>query len=339
MTSMWNDPELIRLVDDNIPLIDVRAPKEFLEGAIPGSINLPIMNDEERHLVGTCYKEKGQEEAIKLGHSLVSGKNKEGRIELWRKQISEFPETEVFCFRGGLRSQIACQWINEAGFNKKPISGGYKRLRKFYLSWLDEAPHSPLIRIGGYTGSGKTRILKQTKNFIDLEEYAHHRGSAFGPRGVQPSQITFENLIARDLIRLRDKKIVVEDESATLGKVALPTRFFAELRNAPLVILEISQEERLQNIFEDYVQHQSAEFFIKNLDRIVKRIGHKKVQSLSEEITAAYQAGTATAHSGWIKQLLDEYYDPLYQKDLKFNQEKVIFRGNREEVLAFVENF
>lgn len=335
--STWNDPELIKIFSSDTPLIDVRAPIEFREGAIPNSINLPIMNDEERKLVGTCYKEHGQAPAIELGHNLVSGKIKDERIELWTKTIALRPETEVFCFRGGLRSQITCQWINEKGLNKKPISGGYKRMRRFFLSWLDEVPEGPLVRLGGLTGSGKTTVLKKLPNHIDIEGHANHRGSAFGPNGPQPAQITFENQIALGLMKLHGKRIIVEDESATLGKITVPGRLFAQMRASPMVILEVTHEERLNNIFNDYVKNSNPEFFITGLSRILKRIGNAKFTSLSQEITAAYNKPlTVSAHEGWISTLLKEYYDPLYQKDLRYNQDKVIFQGNEKEIVAFL---
>lgn len=335
--STWNDPELIKLFSAGTPLIDVRAPVEFSEGSIPNSINLPIMNDEERKLVGTCYKEQGQAPAIELGHQLVSGKIKEERINLWKKTIEQKPETEVFCFRGGLRSQITCQWINEQGLNKKPIAGGYKRMRTFFLSWLNDAPESPLIRLGGLTGSGKTIVLKKLQNHIDIEHHANHRGSAFGPNGAQPSQITFENNIALDLMKLYGKRIIVEDESATLGKITVPKRFFAQMRAAPLIILEVEHEERLQVIFDDYVKNSNPEFFLAGLARIEKRIGATKLKTLSDEIISAFQKPlTVSAHEGWISTLLKEYYDPLYQKDLRYNQDKVIFRGKEKEIVAFL---
>lgn len=335
--STWNDPELIKLFSAGTQLIDVRAPVEFSEGSIPNSINLPIMNDEERKLVGTCYKEHGQAPAIELGHQLVSGKIKDERIELWKKAISEKPETEFFCFRGGLRSQITCQWLNEQGLNKKPIAGGYKRMRTFFLSWLDDAPESPLIRLGGLTGSGKTTVLKKLHNYIDIEHHANHRGSAFGPNGPQPSQITFENQMALELMKLQGQRIIVEDESATLGKITVPKRLFAQMRASPLIILEVDHEERLQIIFDDYVKNSNADFFVAGLTRIMKRIGATKFKALSEEIISAFQKPlTVSSHEGWISTLLKEYYDPLYQKDLRYNQDKVIFRGKEKEIVAFL---
>ncbi|MBA2405769.1 MAG: tRNA 2-selenouridine(34) synthase MnmH, partial [Bdellovibrionales bacterium] len=152
--STWNDPELLKLFLADTPLIDVRAPVEFHEGSIPHSINLPIMNDDERKQVGTCYKEQGQTAAIKLGHELVNGEIKASRVKAWSEAIKSQPQTQVFCFRGGLRSQISCQWLKENGIDRTPISGGYKRMRRFFLSQLEEAPLLPMMRLSGLTGSG-----------------------------------------------------------------------------------------------------------------------------------------------------------------------------------------
>ncbi len=337
--STWSDTELQQLFLRKTPLIDVRSPVEFAEGSIPYSVNLPIMTDEERARVGTTYKEQGQEAAIHLGHELVSGQVKEDRIQRWCQFLTEHKEAEVFCFRGGLRSQISCQWIQERGITKRPIPGGYKNLRKFFLSWLDEAPLPPLVRIGGLTGSGKTRVLIQTDSFLDLEGLANHRGSAFGPRGNQPAQITFENNIALHLLEAAGSRLVVEDESVTLGRLGLPRRFFAHLRSSPLVILEVSEEERLQNIFEDYVKDAGAVFFLTNLARIEKKLGASKTGLLANEISRAFAQGAELRwHETWIRTLLHEYYDPLYRKDLRNNQDKVVFQGSPKDVLAYFQS-
>lgn len=335
--STWNDPKLISLFLKETPLIDVRAQVEFEEGSIPYSVNLPIMNNEERALVGTCYKEHGQARAIELGHQLVSGKVKEDRIKLWTEYLRAHPEAQIFCFRGGLRSQISCQWIREAGYEKYPLEGGYKRLRRFFLSWLEEAPLPEIIRIGGLTGSGKTHFLSQFKNHIDIEGLANHRGSAFGPRGKQPSQITFENHLALNLMKLQGQKLILEDESVTLGKVVIPQRFFAAMREANLIILEVDNETRLNIIFNDYVKNSSKEFFITNLQKIAKRLGKTKHSALVEEISRAFDMGMEVRyHEAWIMTLLKEYYDPLYQKDLRYNQHKVIFQGKAKDIIEFL---
>lgn len=336
--SLWNDTELIELFQKKIPLIDVRAPKEFADGAIPGSVNLPIMENEERALVGTCYKEHGQSAAIELGHKLISGDVKASRIKRWAHFLEQNPHAEVFCFRGGLRSQISCQWISENGFTKTPINGGYKRLRNFFLSCLNEAPIKPIIRLGGNTGSGKTRVLRKLTHFIDLEEIANHRGSAFGPRGPQPAQISFENLLAKEILSYQGKTLILEDESATIGKVAIPVRLFKTMRASPIVVLEVSPEERLENIFHDYVKHQSADFFINGLARIQKKLGLQKCEELAQEIRKAFLYPIEIRHhETWIMTLLRDYYDPLYQKDIQYNQDKILFRGNESEVMAFLK--
>lgn len=336
---MWTDQELRELFLKNTPLIDVRAPVEYLEGAIPNSRNLPIMDNEERRLVGTCYKEHGQERAIKLGHELVSGDIKEARISAWEDFIRRHPETEVFCFRGGLRSQISCQWLKERKLEKKPISGGYKRLRQFFLSYLEAAPLPLLWRLGGFTGSGKTTFLQSLPHKLDLEKIANHRGSAFGPRGDQPSQVTFENNLALELMRQEGRKVIVEDESAVIGKVIIPRRLFTTLRAAPLIILDTLPEERLQNIFEEYVKTSSVEFFVNGVGRIQKKLGQAKTQLLMEEIKKAFASPLELRHhETWISILLKEYYDPLYLKDLRYNQEKIVFRGNSSEVFQYISS-
>lgn len=327
--SSWSNPELRKLFLANTPLIDVRAPAEFGEGKIPGSVNLPIMNDDERAAVGTCYKEQGQEAAIRLGHELVSGEVKEERIRLWRKFIAENPEAEVFCFRGGLRSQIACQWIDR---KKKPIPGGYKRLRRFFLSWLEEAPLPNLLRIGGPTGSAKSEFLKDYPH-VDLEELAHHRGSAFGSRGTQPAQVSFENALALELLRKEGQRLLIEDESAVLGKITVPRRLFQHLRNSPLLLLEIPLSERVQHIKKTYVEGSTEEFFLQGLERIKKALGGVNYARIREEMVAGFRTNL---HDIWIESLLRDYYDPLYRKDLERQPGKVIFRGGRDELRQFL---
>ena len=120
---------------NDVPMMDVRAPIEFAQGAFPGVVNLPLMNNEERQKVGTCYKQRGQEAAIALGHSLVSGETKNGRIAAWAAFAKAHPKGVLYCFRGGLRSQITQQWLqSEAGMAYPRVIGGYKAMRTFLPS-------------------------------------------------------------------------------------------------------------------------------------------------------------------------------------------------------------
>ena len=129
LTEIDNFSEIFK---SNTPLLDVRAPIEFLEGSFPHAYNFPIMSDSERHQIGICYKENGQKSAIKLGHELVSGKTKAQRIDQWSQFVKKHPKGALYCFRGGLRSKISQEWIYEhSGVSYPRIKGGYKALRTF----------------------------------------------------------------------------------------------------------------------------------------------------------------------------------------------------------------
>lgn len=338
--SEWIDPELNHIFLSSIPLIDVRAPIEFNDGSLPHSINLPIMNNDEREQVGTCYKLKGQESAITLGHDLIKGEVKEARVFAWKEYIKNHPKAEVFCFRGGLRSQISCQWLSEVGIDRRPISGGYKRMRRFLLSQIEEAPLSKIVRLGGHTGSGKTQVLSHIKNSIDLENLASHRGSAFGGNGVQPGQIRFENELALELMRKRDEVgIMFEDESSMIGKIRIPRRLFLAMSESPVIILKIELEQRVNNIFNEYVKNSDHDSLGHNLQKIAKSLGGLNFKEIFHEMGLAFQKEqTVDNHEAWITMLLTKYYDPLYERGLKRQDAKIIFEGNEEQVLDFSKN-
>lgn len=141
----------------DIPMMDARAPVEFAKGAFPGVVNLPLMNDAERQKVGTCYKQHGQKAALELGHRLVSGKVKDERMQAWAAFAEQHPNGYLYCFRGGLRSQIVQQWLREAGIDYPRVVGVYKAMRHFLLDTLDQAvAECDFVLVGGMTGTGKT---------------------------------------------------------------------------------------------------------------------------------------------------------------------------------------
>ena len=169
------------------PMIDVRAPVEFAQTALPAAQNLPILSDDEREQVGICYKNEGQAAATALGHQLVSGETKARRIQGWVAFIENHPDALLFCARGGMRSKLATQWLNDAGYSVTRVEGGYKQIRQLLV---EEYPVNParLLILAGSTGVGKTEVLVQDPVHIDLEGLANHRGSAFGTRvTVQPA--------------------------------------------------------------------------------------------------------------------------------------------------------
>lgn len=255
--------ELKELFITETPLIDVRAPVEFLQGSLPGSVNIPILNNEERALVGTTYKNQGQEAAVRLGYQIISGPVKQSRLDQWLRFVRENSRTVLYCFRGGKRSQITQQWLKEAGIERPLIVGGYKMARQFLMDAIDKfSEDKKLLVITGPTGGGKTKLIHEVSDIypsLDLEAIARHRGSAFGGLPIpQPTQIDFENRLAVSLLKLEnriqsDGPLVVEDESRHIGKVYLPASFFTRMRSSEVIWLDEPLEARVENIFEDYV--------------------------------------------------------------------------------------
>ena len=228
----------------DVPLMDVRAPIEFSKGAFPAAINLPVLNDRERELVGTCYKENGQDAAIALGHSLLTEDIKAQRVQAWGDFAKANPEGYLYCFRGGLRSRSTQQALKDAGINYPLVLGGYKAMRRFLIDELEiNASTLPYCVVAGPTGSGKTELILDLKGAVDLEGLANHRGSSFGKLpGGQPSQIDFENRLSIVLLRHRAQStpmapVYVEDEGRLIGRCALPEILKTRMSESPVVIL------------------------------------------------------------------------------------------------------
>ncbi len=341
----------------DVPLMDMRAPAEFVHGAFPSAHSLPLMTDEERARVGICYKQHGQEAAIRLGHELVAGAVRAQRLAGWREFALTHPEGYLYCFRGGLRSQTVQQWLREEGIDYPLVRGGYKAMRRFLLEELERSlAWAELVLVSGKTGSGKTRVISRLKRSVDLEGLAHHRGSTFGQLPEpQPSQIDFENAISIALLKLLagpDSRVYVEDEGRLIGRLYLPESLRERMKVSPMVVVEQTLEERVEVIVEDYVLDLGQRFariygeqgparhrakLQTDLDRIQKRLGGERRRQVSELIDAAFarQRGRLDLHREWITLLLDQYYDPMYEYQLAQRDGEVLFRGNREAVVEW----
>lgn len=348
-----------------VPLMDTRAPVEFSKGAFPGAVNLPLMSDTERQAVGTCYKKHGQDAAIALGHQLVAGAVKEQRIAAWAEFAQAHRDGYLYCFRGGLRSQIAQQWLEAStGIRYPRVVGGYKAMRGYLLAELEQAAAScNFIVLGGMTGTGKTDVLADLANGIDLEGHAHHRGSSFGRHaGVQPAQIDFENRLAIDFLKKRAagwSDFVLEDEGRYIGSCSLPLSLSQAMSTCPVVWLEDSLENRVERILRDYVIDLRAEFaqlhgeeggfarfadrLRQSLDRIARRLGDARYRQIAALMDAALEAeghlGDVALHRRWIERLLVEYYDPMYAYQSQLRRPRVAFAGQRKAVLEFLAEY
>ena len=361
-------PELQQIDDlrslflNDVPLLVVRAPVEFAEGAFPGAENHPLIDDAERHAIGITYAEQGQDEAVVLGERLVSGQHKSARIARWQDFLRRHPDAVLYCFRGGMRSKISQRWLHEhAGIHCPRVRGGYKAMRRFLLDEL--ARNSEVSRpvvIGGRTGVGKTRLLARFDAKIDLEKLAHHRGSAFGNHAQpQPSQVAFENAVSIALMkRIADSNnaFLIEDESRNIGSRHVPPVLYEKLQQSPLVLLEASDEERIEITLQEYVHDALAEFVTlygqqdgferwagylhDSLDRIQRRLGGKRHAQAKRLLSDALQmhAGSDCVedHKAWIGFLLHEYYDGMYSYQLERKAERIVFRGTASEVVDYL---
>ena len=358
-----NTSDYRQLFLDDVPMMDARAPVEFAKGAFPGAINLPLMDDSERQRVGTCYKQRGQQAAIELGQQLVSGALKAERIEAWAAFARANPEGYLYCFRGGLRSQIVQQWLKEeAGIEYPRVIGGYKAMRSFLLETTEQAlAQCDFVIVGGLTGTGKTEVLAQLDNALDLEGHANHRGSSFGKRvSPQPAQIDFENRLAIDLLKKRaagQQQFVLEDESRMVGSCTLPLLLHQGMQGYPLIWLEDSLEGRVTRILADYVTNLCAEFVAvhgveqgfalfaerlqQSLSNILKRLGGERYQRLAASLTAALAEQQRSAdvqlHREWIEGLLSEYYDPMYAFQRDSKSQRIEFSGDQAAVLEYLQ--
>ena len=347
---------------NDTPLLDVRAPIEFVQGAFPHARNLPLIDDEERHAIGIRYAELGQEQAIALGHELVQGEVRDRRIRDWIEFTQQHPHGALYCFRGGMRSKISQQWIYETtGVAYPRIQGGYKALRRFLLNELDVAADLlQALVIGGRTGVGKTRLLQRIEQHIDLEGVYQHRGSTFGNRVTpQPSQIDIENTLAIALLKHRSNNIhelVLEDEAPNIGSRSIPASLFQAMQKAPLILVEAEIEERVALVFDEYINVSLAEYQqvqgdesgfelwadnLRNaLDRIQRRLGaqrHHALKAILEDAIRQQRVdNNREHHKTWIRSMLLEYYDPMYDYQLERKSERIVFRGDRESIVEYL---
>jgi tRNA 2-selenouridine synthase len=351
-----------RLFLSDAPMMDMRAPVEFAQGAFPSATSLPLMTDDERAQVGTCYKKQGQQAAIELGHQLVSGDTKARRIAAWSEFARAHPQGYLYCFRGGLRSRTVQQWLREEGIDYPLIEGGYKAMRRFLIDELTRSVNlADIVLISGRTGTGKTRVIEKLERCIDLEGLANHRGSTFGqlPDG-QPTQIDFENLLSIALLKALagdKKRIYLEDEGRLIGRVHLPDVLREKMALSPMAMVEQSLEERVDVVVADYIVDLGqryaqlygeeagatlhAQKLQDDLSRIRKRLGSERYRHMSivmaEAFTAQTLNGDLSGHRQWIAFLLEKYYDPMYQYQLEQRQGAVLFRGDRDAVTRWAQ--
>ncbi len=301
-------------------IIDVRSPSEFAEDHIPGAINLPVLSDAERARVGTLYKQVSSFEAKKIGAALVS-RNIAQHLDSWFADKPKSYRPLVYCWRGGSRSGSLTHILQKIGFAAMQLDGGYKAYRRHVVAELVRLPAQFVYRVvSGPTGSGKSRLLlalgSEGAQVLDLEVLAAHRGSLLGalPGQAQPPQKSFESAIWSALNGFDPARpVFVESESKKIGALRVPEALITAMHASPCLRLDVPLAARVRLLTEDYAH------FLHDPETINRQLGFLTTLRGSETIAAWQALATRQAWPELVAVLLEQHYDPAYQKSLSRN--------------------
>ncbi len=294
---------------ESTPVLDVRSPAEYEQGRLPNSHNMPLLDNDERAVVGTLYKQTGPKVAFKKGLEFI-GPKMSGFIEFAESLKSE--NLLVHCWRGGQRSQSVATLLETYGFKVNTLDGGYKSYRHAAIQFFTKP--LPLIVLTGFTGSRKTEVLHELarlgEQVIDLEGLANHQGSAFGrrPSEIQPSVEQFQNMLFEEFRKMNlSKRIWLEDESMRIGGVNMTQELYHQKNAAPCVFMEIPRASRIKNLVTNYGKQDEANL-IRAANSIQKKLGLREAEQAIEFI----RQGEAKDAAGIIL----KYYDKRYAKSI-----------------------
>jgi len=271
-----------------LPVVDVRSPLEYAAGHMRGVTNIPLLNNEERVQVGTDYKQKGQREAIKTGFRLVGPR----LLDIINETEKVGRNIIVHCWRGGMRSNNFCQFVGMAGVKAQPLTGGYKAYRQRAMDSYRQGFQFRII--GGFTGSGKSDVLRELKRqgaqVIDLEALAHHKGSAFGGLTMPPQPTTeqFQNEL--------------------FEKIFSPAVIWKTMSASPVVEMQVSQDVRLERLVGEYGPAE-RDAFLAAMTNVTKKLGGQNFKLAKEKLEAGDMHTTI--------RLLLTYYDKAYLNGLE----------------------
>ncbi|WP_119287234.1 tRNA 2-selenouridine(34) synthase MnmH [Azohydromonas sediminis] len=299
-------------------VIDARSPAEFAEDHLPGAVNWPVLDDRERRVVGTLYKQVSPHEARKVGAAMVARRIAD-HLERWVAGWPREWRPLVYCWRGGQRSGSLAWFLDQIGFRTQQLRGGYKAFRGVVRADLDRLPAALSLHVlTGRTGSGKTRLLHALRaagaQVLDLEALACHRGSVLGavPGTPQPSQKDFETRLWQALRGLDPARpVFVESESRKIGALHLPDALIARMReHGRCIEVELALDGRIALLLEEYAFFtRDPEQFCRRLAALVPLAGHATVQRWQ-----------ALARAGrWAEafaDLMEHHYDPLYERSM-----------------------
>lgn len=326
MPRVVNATEFVDLASE-WPVLDVRSPSEYRQGHIPTAISFPLFDDQQRAEVGIAYKHNGRQAALLKGLEFVGPRMRpmaESALEMtrahWQSKAAEVGKAQqkrvlVHCWRGGMRSQSVSWLLEQVGLEVTLLEGGYKAFRRYVRERFQDRWRFRVLT--GRTGSGKTQILhrlaEQGQQIIDLEGLANHRGSAFGNLGPQPTVEQFENRLCWQLNRLEPNQPVwVEDESRSIGRVAIPAALFDQYRTAPAIALDVPRNQRAHALAELYGD-QHREQLESSIREIRKRLGGQHVNAAIRDL----HRGNLVACAERLLVYYDKAYDRSQQKNAR----------------------
>ncbi|MGM0753932.1 MAG: tRNA 2-selenouridine(34) synthase MnmH [Bacillota bacterium] len=335
---MFKDIMIDQCDINNYTFVDVRSPSEYREMTIPGSMNIPVFNDEERAEVGTLYKQVSEERATERGLEIFSGK-----LPDFIKEFKKLDgEIVVFCWRGGMRSKAAATFLDLMGVKTSRVQGGARAYRQWVLKELETFEVKPeAFVLNGGTGIGKTAILEQLHKegypVLDIETLANHRGSIFGQIGLTPrNQKTFDSLLLQDLMELQESPFILfEAESKRIGKLLLPDFLVGKKENGFHIFIEMPMKERVKHLLNEYRLHEHHDEFAEAFRCIKRRIHSPVANQIESELKEKN-------YERILEHLLEYYYDPRYYhtaSQYPEDQKVTLKAGSIEEACVEVKKF
>ncbi|MBU3669973.1 MAG: tRNA 2-selenouridine(34) synthase MnmH [Polynucleobacter sp.] len=335
-----SNPHILRLdqftseLDGFDLVIDVRSPAEFALDHIPGAVNFPVLNNEERAQIGTLYKQVSPFAAKKLGAALVS-RNIADHLEQHLLEMPREWRPLIYCWRGGERSGAFTHILNRIGWKAMQLEGGYQGFRRTVIDGLNTAASQfSFLVVCGMTGSGKTRVLREAQGLgaqvLDLEALAIHRGSVLGnePNIEQPTQKGFETALWNALRCLDPvKPVLVESESKKVGGVHVPDALMERIRNGACIELRSSAQTRVAWLLREY------DHFLKDTDNLKKKLALLTAHYGKVQIAQWSEAIDGGQFPQLVKELLIKHYDPSYQSSIVRN-----FPRYKQEHFVQLEN-
>lgn len=305
-------------------IIDVRTPAEFAEDHIPGAINCPVLDNEERITVGTLYKQVSPFAARKVGAALVS-KNIARHLQECFQDRPKSWKPLIYCWRGGQRSGAMNIIFSQIGWGSHQLEGGYKAYRQDTLQKLTVLPLQFTFQVVcGPTGCGKSRLLSALADaghqVLNLETLANHRGSVLGqlPDQMQPSQKWFDTLLLQALQGMDPSRTVyVEAESNRIGFITLPDALCRAMHDSACLYLEVPLAERVKFLLEDY------KFYRNEPDRLIQQLEVLKPLYGKARIEAWATLAAASEFHLLVEELLTQHYDPAYFRSMHHHYTRI----------------